>query len=193
MPSEFDDRGCLAPGTYTLSFPELRNSILVQGPAHGYPDWDREWRSKLVDGAEVLVRQLWQCGVENVFLAGSFVEDKDHPNDIDGYFEIDGRDELSSGRLVTALNLLDPHKVWTWDPRSRRRYRGYSKLQLPMWLCYRVELFPHFPGLSSGILDEHGNELEFPAAFRRSRRDKQPRGIIRMTTKGDSNHDPQRE
>jgi hypothetical protein len=32
----------------------------------------------------------------------------------------------------------------------------------------------------SGIVDELGYELEFPAAFRRSRRDGQPRGIVKI-------------
>ncbi len=45
---------------------------------------------------------------------------------------------------------------------------------------YRVELYPHVPGLFSGILDKHGNELEFPSAFRQSRRDGRPRGIVKI-------------
>jgi hypothetical protein len=49
-----------------------------------------------------------------------------------------------------------------------------------MWHQYRVELYPHFSGLPSGILDEYGHELEFPSAFRRSRRDGRPRGIIKI-------------
>ena len=35
-----------------------------------------------------------------------------------------------------------------------------------MWLVYRIELYPHVAGFGSGIIDEHGNELELPAAFR---------------------------
>jgi len=59
---------------------------------------------------------------------------------------------------------------------------GYPKRQLPMWHRYRVELYPHVPGLGlgSGILDRWGNELEFPSAFRQSRRDGTPRGIIKI-------------
>lgn len=47
-----------------------------------------------------------------------------------------------------------------------------------MWHKYRIELYPHF-GQSSGILDEFGNELDFPAAFRKSRANKQ-KGIIKL-------------
>lgn len=74
---------------------------------------------------------------------------------------------------------MDPDKVWTWDPASRRPYRGYPKRHLP-WHRYRVELYPHLPGLSSGIRDKHGHELEFPSALRQSRRDGSPRGILKI-------------
>jgi len=98
---------------------------------------------------------------------------------IDGYFVCDVV-EIASGRLVRALNRLAPQKVWTWDPALRRAYPGYPKKQLPMWHVYRVELYPHFPGLNSGIRDKFGNELEFPAAFRQCRRDSTPKGIVKL-------------
>jgi len=173
--------GLLPPGDYELSLEELRESILVVGPADrgAYPAWDCAWRKLLVNHLEVLVRQLWAVGVTEIFVDGSFAEDKDHPNDIDGYFVCDMR-SLASGELQRELNLLDPHKAWTWDPASRRSYRGCAKRQLPMWHQYRVELYPHFPGMLSGIRDTEGNELEFPSAFRRSRRDGTPRGIVKI-------------
>ena len=98
--------------------------------------------------------------------------------DNDGYFECDLK-QLASGQLERELNLLDPFKVWTWDPSSRRSYRGYPKRQLPMWHVYRVELYPHV-GQLSGIRDRFGYELEFPSAFRQSRRNSQPKGIVKI-------------
>jgi hypothetical protein len=173
----------LPPGDYEVSFDELRSSVLVLGPGEpmDYPFWDARWRERLVDNLESLTHQLWHVGIRDVFADGSFVEDKDHPNDIDGYFVCDLR-QLASGELTRQLNLLDPDKVWTWDPASRRPYRGYPKKQLPMWHRYRLELYPHVPGLGigSGIVDKHGHELEFPAAFRQSRRDGKPRGIVKL-------------
>ncbi len=124
MLPEFNEDGCLPAGDYALTLSELRESLLVLGPQAGYPDWDSGWRDKLVDNLEVMIRQLWQIGVTKIFVDGSFAEDKDHPNDIDGYFVCDLND-LASGRLQAELNLLDPHKIWTWDPASRRSYRGY--------------------------------------------------------------------
>lgn len=174
----FTKDGLLPPGDYVLTIPQLRESMLVVGPGSECPHWDAAWRRKLVDNLEVLVHQLWRVGIRDIFIDGSFVEDKDHPNDIDGYF-VCTLDELASGELQRKLNALDPHQVWTWDPRERRPFRGYPKKQLPMWHQYRVELYPHF-GQGSGIRDSFGNELEFPAAFRLSRRDGKPRGIIKV-------------
>jgi len=179
----FTPEGLLPPGDFELTIEELRQSVLVHGlgQSSGSPTWDAEWRLKLVDNLEILTRQLWTVGIHEVFADGSFAEDKDHPNDIDGYFVCD-LERLASGQLTRDLNLLDPYKVWTWDPASRRPYRGYPKLQLPMWHRYRVELYPHVPGLGAGcgIWDKHGNELEFPSAFRQSRRDGTPRGIVKL-------------
>lgn len=48
-----------------------------------------------------------------------------------------------------------------------------------MWHVYRVELYPHF-GQGTGILDRFGNELDFPSAFRISRRDDTQKGIVEI-------------
>ena len=107
------------------------------------------------------------------------MEDKDHPNDIDGYFTCDPF-RILSGDLQRELNLLDPHKIWTWDPRDRRPFPGSPKKQLPMWHQYRVELYPHLPGIGSGIKDKNGYELEFPSAFRQCRRTDKTKGIVKI-------------
>jgi len=174
----FQSDGLLPVGDYEVSFEELRQSILVTGAAEG-SSWDSAWRSLLVDNFEVLAKQLWSVGITEIYADGSFAEEKDHPNDIDGYF-VCSLQALASGELTRKLNLLDPHKIWTWDPRSRQAHRGYPKKQLPMWHRYRVELYPHVAGFLSGIRDPNGHELEFPSAFRQSRRDGKPRGIIKL-------------
>ena len=181
----FTSDGILPIGTYPVSFVTLRASHLVVGGIPETPtSWNSVWRASLVDRAEVLVRQLWSCGVTDVFLDGSFVEAKPHPNDVDGYFECDVLD-IARGTLPYKLNALDPHKVWTWDPASRRRAPGSTKKQLPMWRHYRVELYPHYRGLMSGITDQWGNDLQFPAAFRQQRHTGFRKGIIQVVP-GDS-------
>lgn len=110
---DFNSRGLLPPGDYEVTFKELRSSILVDGPDSGISaSWDREWRLKLIDNCEKLVNQLHQIGITEIFLNGSFVEEKDHPNDIDGYFECDFA-EFVSGHVQRELNKIDEHKVWT--------------------------------------------------------------------------------
>lgn len=176
-PLDFTPDGVLAPGDYPMTLEQLRRSILVTGTGAS-PSWDAAWRAQLVDNLAILAHQLWSVGVSQIFVDGSFVEDKDHPNDIDGYFECT-LPELASGDLSRRLNLIDPNKVWTWDPAKRRAAPGSPKRQLPMWLVYHVELYPHF-GQLSGIRDRLGHELEFPSAFRQSRRDSRPKGIVHL-------------
>ena len=182
----FGPDGLLPPGDYEVSFDEVLQSLLVQGPRdrNEHPSWDAPWRDELVSNLETLTRHLWQAGIREVFADGSFAEDKDHPDDIDGYF-VCGLDQLKTGELVRHLNRLDPFKLWTWDPASRKPYPGYPKKQLPIWCMphrYRVELYPHVPGLGigCGIRDKHDHELEFPSAFRQSRLDGKPRGIVKI-------------
>src|ERR1035441_8708607 len=100
----FDPDGLLPPSDYELSLDELRTSILVFGPGdpNTYPSWDRPWREWLVKNLEILTRQLWRVGIREIFADGSFAEDKEHPNDIDGYFVCDLL-QLSSGELTRQL------------------------------------------------------------------------------------------
>jgi hypothetical protein len=179
LPPNFTSAGLLPVGTYPLTFAELRESLLVTGPRTARsPAWDEAWRRRLVDRGEILVRQLWKIGITEIFLDGSFVEEKDHPNDIDGYFECD-LTYFASGQLERDLNVLDQYKVWTWDPHSRRPHRGFAKKQLPMWHRYRVELYPHTTGVHFGQ-DQHGNMIQFPAAFRRQRATGDEKGIVKI-------------
>ncbi len=82
---EFTADGVLPEGTFPLTLDEIRESILVRGPGADYPQWDSDWRKRLVDNLEILVRELWEVSVTEIFIDGSFLEDKDHPNDVDGY------------------------------------------------------------------------------------------------------------
>jgi len=102
MIPSFQPNGLLPPGDYEVSFEELRQSVLADGPpATSDHSWDRRWRMRLIDNLENLSHQLWQVGIRD-------------------------------------------------------------------------------------ILDRWGNELEFPSAFRQSRRDGTPRGIIKIKYGGPS-------
>lgn len=170
----FSIDGLLPPGDYALTLDELLDSSLVMGSGET-EGWNGAWRAKLVGGLRELVGHLTRAGITDIFIDGSFVEAKDLPNDIDGYFVVDRRRWLS-GELRRTLQAIDP--IWVWDVETRAPFKGYPKPQLPMWHRHRVELFPHF-GQVSGIQDGAGRRLTFAEAFRQSRLFL-PKGIIKI-------------
>lgn len=175
----FTADGVLPRGDYPLTLDELLHSHLVTGTVGSAATWDGRWRAQLVQNLSIVVAQLWAIGIDRIFVDGSFVEAKDHPNDIDGYFECDAR-YFGSGQLESDLNAHDPHQSWTWDPARRVWDPNAGKAQLPIWHRYRVELYPHFAQLKTNIVDQFGNQMPFPAAFRVSRRAYTPKGIIQI-------------
>lgn len=175
MSLQFNDNGVLPPQDYPMTIEQLKKSLLVQGPGEGSP-WNSQKRLMLVNNLDVLVNQLYTVGIDEIFINGSFVEDKASPSDIDGYFVTD---PYKLPDIVRELNKIDPHKVWTWDWNDRIYDCNSAKPQLPMWHRYRVELYPHV-GQGCGILDENGNEQKFPAAFRKTRDTFLPKGIIQI-------------
>jgi hypothetical protein len=134
-------------------------------------------RHKLVRQSRILVEHLWQVGVEEIDLDGSFVEDKPRPNDLDGYF-VCSADRFFDVQLP-QLQQLDA--CWTWDEEQLRFAADTAKPQLPMWHKYRVELYPHYTELAAcGIKGPTGEDLTFPDAFRRRRADFSPKGLVRI-------------
>lgn len=187
IPKQFNKNDVLDVGTFKVTFTELRSSLLVTGDGSS-PHWDMKWRSTLVDNLERLADQLWKVGIEEIFIDGSFVENKDRPNDIDGYFDtgisqVNRQTMAGFEKQVSQLNSIDPFKIWTWDANSRIFDPKTGKAQLPMWMRYRVELYPHIEGMFSGIRDQYGNNLQFPSAFRQSRRNFIPKGIVKVVKK----------
>ena len=173
----FDLEGVLPKGDYPMTLSELRHSHLVRGlnPAS---TWDADWRERLVDHLEFIVNQLWAGGITEIFIDGSFVENKDHPHDIDGYFECGKRDFLT-GNLERRLNSLSPDKLWTWDPALRRFSGSTGKSQLPMWHLHRVDMYPHY-GQICGVRDAYGQDMLFPSLFRTMRYRNRQKGIVKL-------------
>lgn len=119
MLPRFDADGLLPPGDHDLTIGQLKESMLVVGPGPDFPDWDSRWWMRLVCALELLASQLWQVGIpSSICIARAFVEDRNHPNDIEGYFYCDDA-EFLSGQLEERLNELDPQKAWNLDPRRR--------------------------------------------------------------------------
>jgi hypothetical protein len=173
----FTGDGLLPVGDYELTLDQLAASHLVRGS--GQDGWDAGWRGKLVGNLRIAAAVLWGAGITEIFVDGSFVEEKLHPNDIDGYFVCKLLD-FASGDLQRRLNALDPNTFWTWDNQHRHPYPNSPKAQLPMWHIYRVELYPHYEFNSSGLVDAQGHALPFPSAFRQQRGTYAPKGIIKL-------------
>ncbi|UWE04740.1 DUF6932 family protein [Laceyella sacchari] len=173
----FNEYGLLEPGDYPLTFEQLRESILVKGEENSLLPWDGYWRSRLVENLEICVKQLWACGVEEIYIDGSFCTDKYQPNDIDGYFIPPDPQAVFNGKLIEQLNRLDPHKCWGWD---RNRFDAYGNLQLEMWHRYRVELYPHCKGVYSGVKNGLGQNMKFDEFFRRDRDFNMVKGIVKL-------------
>lgn len=131
----FDARGVLPPGDYSLTISQLRASVLVVGGPGCAPNWNSERRAWLVDQLELLVRPLWQVGIERIWIDGSFVENAASPGDIDGYFEVDPS-YFHFGHLERDLQKLKQPstKIWVWSPFSQRpNEEGKGKLPGALW------------------------------------------------------------
>ncbi len=94
--------------------------MLGPGPPADHPVWDAPWRLRLVELLGVVVQQLWQVGIDEIFIDGLFVEDKDHPDDIDGHFVCDLQ-RLATGEVERELTRLDPANGIVQIVRERNR------------------------------------------------------------------------
>lgn len=174
MPTQFTADGALAPGTYPLTLAELRASLLVRGPEPALEHWDGTWRTHLVSQLELLCGDLWQQGISEIVIDGSFCTDKLRPGDIDGYFVTD----FTAWRTSQASALEKVRSVWTWDRRAMSPDPS-GKPKLPMWHQHRVELFPVFkPPFRPFSTRGHGATLIDD--FFKHGRDKKPRGVVQV-------------
>ncbi|MFC4076212.1 DUF6932 family protein [Salinithrix halophila] len=155
---EFDVYGRLPVGDYPLTLDQLRSSILVQGT--GRHPMDTQWRLQLVNNLEELVQPLWEIGIEDIFINGSFVTSKARPGDIDGYYVCDVRD-LVSESLFRVLAEVSGEDIW--DTRKRVQV-GYDDFKPKMWEKYRCELYPHCEEIHLNFPDP-----PFPEFFRQTR------------------------
>jgi hypothetical protein len=78
----FNNLGYLPPGIYEVTWDEF---------------WERFatniYRKQLLTGLRLALNSLKVAGCQQVYIGGSFVTDKEKPNDYDGCFEVFGIDE----------------------------------------------------------------------------------------------------
>lgn len=75
----FEETGNLPPGIHTASWEEACERF-----------GGSDWRRALLDGLHEALLSLRAAGCRKVYLNGSFVSNKPHPNDFDGCWDVDG-------------------------------------------------------------------------------------------------------
>jgi hypothetical protein len=139
MIPDFRD-GRLPPGVHGATLEELRDKL----------GWGQR-RKNLINGLEMALRLMGNCGIERVYLDGSFVTDKDRPGDIDGCYDV-----------PPDANLGAMYPIWSLTPANRDMSKA----------MFGVELFPsRAPATPSG---------EPFISFFQEDRDGNRRGIVSM-------------
>ena len=87
MIPQFDADGLLPPGIHQATWDEVAGTF-----------GNTPWRRRLLDGLEMAIDDLRQAGCRTVYIDGSFVTDKEVPNDFDACWDEEG----------VAPELLDP-------------------------------------------------------------------------------------
>ncbi len=77
MIPQFTDDGLLPPGVHETDLAELEEKM----------GWSRK-RRELLEGLGAALGVMAASGVERAYLDGSFVTDKDRPNDVDGCYDL---------------------------------------------------------------------------------------------------------
>ena len=93
----FDERGYLPQGIYEPTWDEF---------------WERfgtnNYRKQLLTGLRLALGNLKLAGCRRVYIGGSFITDKERPNDYDGCFDIFGIDEDAIESRLSTAGLADP-------------------------------------------------------------------------------------
>lgn len=113
--------------------------------------WTRK-RKALIAGLRGALERMRDCGVARVYLDGSFVTEKDRPNDIDGCYD------LSENVLEEDLSRLTP--IFPPSPTNRLKAKQF----------FGVDFFP-------AAATELGSGQPFLRFFQKDREGRE-RGVI---------------
>ena len=72
----FNERGNLPPGIYEITWTELKNHF-------GF----NSHRQRILIGLQAVLQLLGQANCQRVYLGGSFISNKEYPNDFDGCYD----------------------------------------------------------------------------------------------------------
>jgi hypothetical protein len=95
MIPQFTEEGLLPPGVHETDLEELKEKMR----------WSHK-RRELLEGLEEALELMMSCGVVRAYLDGSFVTDKDRPNDIDGCYDL--AEDVTSEDLKRLAPIFPP-------------------------------------------------------------------------------------
>ncbi len=139
----FTDECLLPPGIYETALEELHEKM----------GWSRR-RLVLLEGLERALELMAASGVRRVYLDGSFVTDKDRPNDIDGCYD------LKEGATAEELKAMAP--IFPPSPDNRAKAKE----------LYGVDFFP-------AAATELGSGQPFLQFFQKDREGRE-RGVLML-------------
>lgn len=95
MIPRFTDEGLLPPDIHETDLEELKEKM----------GWSRK-RRELLEGLEEALGLMASRGVVRAYLDGSFVTDKDRPNDIDGCYDL--AEDVTADDLARLAPIFPP-------------------------------------------------------------------------------------
>ncbi len=102
----FTEEGLLPPGVHQTDLGELKENM----------GWSRR-RRELLEGLEDVLGLMTYCGVARVYFDGSFVTDKDRPNDIDGCYDLS--EDVTSEDLKRLAPIFPPSPANRTEAKRR--------------------------------------------------------------------------
>lgn len=149
MIPQFTDEGLLSPGVHQTGLEELKEKM----------GWSRK-RRELLEGLEEALELMASCGVVSAYLDGSFVTDKDRPNDIDGCYDLT--------EDVTAKDLKRLAPIFPPSPSNRAEAKG--RFGVDFFPAAATELGSGQPFLRFFQADREGRERGVLSVELRARR-----------------------
>ncbi len=137
MIPQFTDEGLLPPGVHQTGLEELKEKM----------GWSRK-RRELLEGLEEALELMAACRATRAYLDGSFVTDKDRPNDIDGCYD------LAEDVTVEDLKRLAP----IFPPSPSNRVEARRRFGVDFFPAAVTELGSGQPFLRFFQTDREGRE-----------------------------------
>jgi hypothetical protein len=106
MIPRFTDEGLLPPGAHETDLEELEQKM----------GWSRKRRG-LLEELEEALEMMASSGVARAYVDGSFVTDKDRPNDIDGCYDL--AEDVSAEDLVRLAPIFPPSALNRAEAKRR--------------------------------------------------------------------------